>query len=71
MSSKIRVLIADDHAIVREGLRAILEAQPDFEIAGEAVDGQEAVDKTIQLKPDIVIMDLTMPRLNGLKLCAR
>ncbi|MBF8265495.1 MAG: response regulator transcription factor [Dehalococcoidia bacterium] len=67
MSSKIRVLIADDHAIVREGLRAILEAQPDFEIAGEAVDGQEAVDKTIQLKPDIVIMDLTMPRLNGLE----
>ena len=67
MNSKITILIADDHAIVREGLRAILEAQPDFEVKGEAIDGQEAVDKTKQLNPDIVILDLTMPRLNGLE----
>ena len=67
MNSKITILIADDHAIVREGIRAILEAQPDFEVKGEAIDGQEAVDKTKQLKPDIVILDLTMPRLNGLE----
>ncbi len=65
MGRKIRVLIADDHAIVREGLRAILEAQPDIEVVGEAVDGQAAVEKAKQLKPDIVIMDLTMPRMNG------
>lgn len=67
MGDKIRILIADDHAIVREGLRAILEAQPDFEVMGEAIDGQEAVDKTNQLKPDILILDLTMPRLSGLE----
>ena len=65
MGKKIKVLIADDHAIVREGLRAILEAQPDIEVVGEAVDGQAAVEKAKQLKPDIVIMDLTMPRMNG------
>lgn len=67
MSDKMRVLIADDHAIVRDGLRAILEAQPDIEVAGEAADGQEAVEKTNHLKPDIVIMDLTMPGMNGLE----
>ncbi|MBI4287041.1 MAG: response regulator transcription factor [Chloroflexi bacterium] len=67
MGSKIRVLIVDDHALVREGIRAILEANPDFEVVGEAVGGQEAVDKTKQLKPDIAIMDLTMPGMNGLE----
>lgn len=64
--SKMRVLIADDHVIVREGLRTILEAQPDIEVVGEATDGEEAVNKTKEIKPDIVLMDITMPGMNGL-----
>ena len=65
--NKIRVLIADDHAIVREGLRALLEVQPDIEVVGEATDGEEAVNKTVEVQPDIVLMDITMPRMNGLE----
>lgn len=64
---KIRVLIVDDHAIVREGLRALIEAQPDIEVAGEATDGDEAVTMTGELLPDVVLMDITMPVLNGLQ----
>lgn len=64
---KIRVLIADDHAIVREGLHTLLETQPDIEVVGEATDGDEAVKMTGRLLPDIVLMDLTMPRLSGLE----
>ncbi len=71
MASKMRILIADDHAIVRDGLRAILETQADIEVAGEAADGQEAVDKARNLKPDIVIMDLTMPGVGGLEATRR
>ncbi|MBI4300766.1 MAG: response regulator transcription factor [Chloroflexi bacterium] len=67
MADKMRVLLADDHAIVREGLRAILETEPDIEVVGEAAEGQEAVNKTDHLKPDIVIMDLTMPGMGGLE----
>ncbi len=63
----IRVLIADDHVIVREGLRMLLEVEPDIEVVGEAADGQEAVDKTIEIRPDIVIMDITMPGMNGME----
>ena len=65
--AKIRVLIADDHLIVREGLRALLEAQPDIEVVGEARDGDEAVSKTNEIQPDIVLMDITMPHMNGLE----
>ncbi len=65
--SKIRVLIADDHVIVREGLRAILEAQPDIEVVGEASDGEEAVELATKLCPDVMIMDISMPKLNGLE----
>ncbi len=65
--NKIRVLIADDHAIVREGLRALLEVHPDIEVVGEATDGEEAVNKTVEVQPDIVLMDITMPRMNGLE----
>lgn len=61
-----RVLIADDHEVVREGLRALLEIQPDMEIAAEAGDGQEAVDLCERLTPDVVLMDLRMPRMDGL-----
>ncbi len=63
----MRVLIADDHAIVREGLRALLEAQPDIEVVAEATDGEDAVNKTQEVQPDIVLMDITMPRMNGME----
>ena len=65
--SNIRVLIAEDHQTVREGLELILKAQPDIEVVGEAGDGQAAVEMAKALNPDIVIMDVSMPRLNGLK----
>lgn len=64
---KIRVLIADDHAIMREGVRLLLVAQPDIEVVGEAADGQEACALVRQTHPDIVVMDLQMPNLNGLE----
>jgi DNA-binding NarL/FixJ family response regulator len=62
---KIRLLIVDDHPVVRDGLRGMLESQPDFEVAGEAADGSEAVQQVEKLKPDIVLMDLRMPVLDG------
>ena len=62
----MKVLIADDHAIVREGLQAILSVQPDVELLGEAINGEEAVRKAKELQPDIVLMDITMPIMNGL-----
>ena len=65
MKRKIKLLIADDHAIVRQGLATILGFQPDFAVVGEAEDGQDAVEKVRTLHPDIVIMDLMMPKLNG------
>jgi len=61
----IRILVADDHAIVREGIRSLLKQEEDFEIVGEASDGVAVVRLAHELKPDIVIMDLTMPDLNG------
>ena len=64
--SAARILVADDHEVVRRGLCAILGSYPGWEICGEAADGREAVEKTDQLKPDIVILDIGMPRLNGL-----
>ncbi|MBI4671995.1 MAG: response regulator transcription factor [Chloroflexi bacterium] len=67
MEKKIRVLVADDHTIVREGVRLLLEAQPDIEVVGEAADGQEALVLVRQLRPDLVVMDLQMPILNGLE----
>ena len=63
----IRVLIADDQALVRAGFKMILDAEPDIEVVGEAVDGQEAVDQIKRLKPDVALMDIRMPRLNGLE----
>lgn len=64
---KIRVLLADDHTILRDGIRALLEDQQDIEVIGEAEDGQTAVKMATQLDPDIVIMDIAMPLLNGLE----
>ena len=63
----IRILLADDHPIVREGLVAVLATQPDFEIVGEADDGAEAVDLASALKPDIVVLDLAMPQMDGVQ----
>jgi DNA-binding NarL/FixJ family response regulator len=63
----IRVLIADDQAMVREGLSVLLDAQPDIEVAGQASDGRDAVRKAAELRPDVVLMDVRMPVLNGLE----
>jgi DNA-binding NarL/FixJ family response regulator len=65
--SKIRILIADDHGIVRKGLRLQLEQNSDFEVVGEATDGREAVRMAEELTPDVVIMDIAMPNLNGIQ----
>lgn len=65
MSELIRILISDDHAVVREGLRALIEAEDDMELIGEAIDGLQAVEKTKALKPDVILMDLVMPRMEG------
>lgn len=62
----LRILVADDHEVVREGLRALLERQPGWVVCGEAGTGREAVAETLRLKPDVVIMDISMPELNGL-----
>jgi len=64
--SRIRILIADDHALVRSGLRALLEAQADLEVVGEAENGAVAVEQCLKLKPDVVVMDLTMPGRGGI-----
>jgi DNA-binding NarL/FixJ family response regulator len=64
--NRLRIIIVDDHAVVRRGVRALLESQPGWEVAGEAVTGREAVDLAKRLDPDIVVMDLSLPELNGL-----
>ena len=65
--NKIRVLLAEDHTIVRQGLRSLLESAAGIEVIGEAEDGREAIQKVGQLRPDVVVMDITMPALNGLQ----
>jgi DNA-binding NarL/FixJ family response regulator len=67
MSPPLHILIVDDHAIVRRGIRALLESQPGWEVVGEATTGREAVELAKRLQPDIVIMDLSLPELNGLE----
>ena len=66
MSKPTRILLAEDHRILREGLRAILQGQPDLALAGEAEDGREAINRARELQPDLVILDLSMPRMDGL-----
>ncbi len=70
MNPAIRILIADDHLIVRDGLRLILETNADFELVGEAADGAQAVELACALVPDVVLMDLRMPRMDGLEAIA-
>jgi len=68
---RIRILIADDHAVLRAGLRRLIGEQPDMDVVGEAADGEEAVRRTRELRPDVALMDLTMPGLGGLKAIER
>jgi len=65
MPDTIRILLVDDHAVVREGLRAFLGLQDGFEIVGEAADGEEAIERAAELEPDVILMDLVMPKLDG------
>jgi DNA-binding NarL/FixJ family response regulator len=65
-TQRIKVLVADDHAMVRDGIRAVINLQKDMQVVGEALNGKEALDKTIELSPDVVVMDIVMPVMNGL-----
>ena len=67
MTERIRILIADDHTVVRHGLRALIATEPDLELVGEAADGVEAVEQTARLQPDVILMDMAMPRKTGLE----
>jgi DNA-binding NarL/FixJ family response regulator len=68
---KLRILLADDHKMVREGLRLLIDGQPDMRVVGEAANGREVLQKAGELKPDVVVMDLSMPELNGLQATER
>lgn len=67
MTGPIRLLVADDHPVVRDGLRGMLAGQPDLEVVGEAADGAEAVALAPRLRPDVVLMDLRMPGMDGIQ----
>lgn len=69
--SVIKILIADDHAMIRDGVRYLLQDEVDIDLIGEAVDGEDALEKICELKPDVAIIDVNMPKLNGLELIAR
>ena len=69
--SKIRILIADDHSIVREGVRMILDGQEDFEVVGEASTGRQALEEARRLRPDVVVMDISMPDMTGIEATAK
>jgi two-component system response regulator NreC len=71
VAKPVRILVADDHTIVRQGLARLLNDQPDLQVVGQAVNGREAVDKALELEPDIVIMDIAMPQLNGIEAAKR
>src|SRR5688572_19688768 len=66
-SKKIRVLLADDHAILRKGVGMLIDSQSDLQVVGEARTGREAISETFRLKPDVVVMDISMPELNGIE----
>jgi two-component system response regulator NreC len=71
MARPIRILLAEDHTIVRQGLARLLIDQPDIEVVGEATDGRSAIEKALELKPDVVIMDIAMPFMNGIEAAKR
>jgi len=65
--SQIRIMLVDDHQVIRTGLKSFLETQPDFQVVGEAGNGREAIERALELRPDIVLMDITMPEMDGLE----
>ena len=67
----IRILIADDHQLLREGIRNFLSLEPDFEIIGEAANGEEAIAQTIELRPDVLLLDINMPKASGIEVASR
>ena len=69
--AKLRILLGDDHTVVRQGLRKILEGHEDWEVVGEAADGRDAVRLALQLQPDVAVLDIGMPLLNGIDACAQ
>jgi len=69
MMSEIRIILADDHTVIRSGLRLLLERQPDMTVVGEAEDGRQAVQRAAELTPDVVVLDIAMPNLNGIEAC--
>jgi DNA-binding NarL/FixJ family response regulator len=71
VESTIRILIADDHGVVREGLRAVLGSEPDMEVVGEATTGNEVVERAAEHRPDVILMDIQMPQLNGIEATRR
>ncbi len=71
MTHLIRILLVDDHPVVRRGIKALLSTEPDLEVVGEAGDGEEAVQEALRLRPDVVLMDLVMPRLDGVQATRR
>jgi DNA-binding NarL/FixJ family response regulator len=66
-TERIRVLVADDHPVFRRGMRAMLGAEPDTELIGEATDGEEAVELALELRPDVILMDLNMPKVSSIE----
>lgn len=71
LTAKTRILIVDDHAVVRKGLQSFLELHPAFEVAGEAASGEESVTRARELRPDLILMDVRMPGMNGIEACRR
>lgn len=69
--TKLQILLADDHAVVREGLKRLIEMQPDMKVIGEAADGRDAVDKAVKLSPEVAVMDVSMGELNGVEATRR
>lgn len=67
----IRILIADDHQLLREGIRNFLSLEPDFEIIGEAANGEEAIARTVELRPDVLLLDINMPKASGIEVASR